>query len=240
MQATAIDEETEKFYAQALQHLLATELPFMVGGAFALGEYADIYRDTKDLDIFTTAGQYSRLLAELAGKGYDTEITDASWLAKARLGERYVDIIFASANGVAPVDDSWFDHALTVELFGCEVRLIPPEELLWQKMLLLDRHRFDGADVNHIVRKQGRKLDWRRLLTRMEPYWEVLLAHLLLYRFVYPAERDAVPGWLIEELQTRFRSQLDVPVPLDKICRGPLLNKTQYAVDIEEWGYRSR
>ena len=34
----------------------------------------------------------------------------------------------------------------------------------------------------------------------MEPHWEVLLTHLLNFRFVYPTERDLVPRWLMEEL----------------------------------------
>ena len=240
MQKVAIDSETEEFYATSLRTLREGGVPFMVGGAYALGEYADIYRDTKDLDVFCTAGQYPRLLQVLADAGYETEITDATWLAKASQGEHLVDVIFASANGVAPVDDAWFEHARRVELFGCEVRLIPAEELLWKKIMLQDRHRFDGADVNHIIRKQGESLDWKRLLQRMEPNWEALLGSLIVFRYVYPAERDFVPRWLMEELLTRVQQQLEVPTPVEKVCRGPLLSKGQYAIDIEEWGYRLR
>ncbi|GAC1320082.1 MAG: nucleotidyltransferase family protein [Chloroflexota bacterium] len=238
MQSVAIDKDTEKFYVRSLRLLLKSDVPFMVGGAYALREYADIYRDTKDIDVFSTMGAFPRLLSALQDAGYDTEVTDASWLAKARQGERYVDIIFASANGVAPVDDSWLRYARDGELFGCPVRLLPVEELLWQKMLLQDRHRFDGADVNHILRKQGPALDWKRLLMRMEPNWEVLLSQLLMFRFVYPAERDHVPRWLLDELLQRVQNQLDVPTPLEKICRGRRLSKHQYDIDTEEWGYR--
>jgi hypothetical protein len=35
-------------------------------------------------------------------------------------------------------------------------------------------------------------------------------------------------------------AQLSVPVPAEAVCRGPLLSKTQYTIDIDQWGYRER
>ena len=43
--------------------------------------------------------------------GWRTERTDEVWLYKAFKGEYFVDFIFSSGNGVAVVDDEWFDHA---------------------------------------------------------------------------------------------------------------------------------
>jgi hypothetical protein len=239
---TAVDGtgHAERYYGAALDSLLQSGVPFLVGGAYAMRQYADIYRETKDLDVFCVPGDHPRLLQVLSESGYRPEITDATWLAKAFSDDLYVDIIFGSANGACPVDDSWFAHAPQAELLGRAVRLVPPEEVLWTKMLVEDRHRFDGADVNHLLRKSGKNLDWKRLLRRMEPFWEVLFSHLLQFRFVYPAERDAVPAWLLTELQERLSSQLTVPLPVEKVCRGPLLSKTQYEIDIQEWGYRER
>jgi Uncharacterised nucleotidyltransferase len=230
----------EQFYGDALDCLLESGLPFMVGGAFSMRHYADIHRDTKDLDLFCKPGDHPRVLQALQDAGYRTEITDATWLAKAFCDDHLVDIIFGSANNVCPVDESWFEHAVQVEILGRKVRLMPAEEVLWTKMLVEDRHRFDGADVNHIVRKQGPELDWKRLLMRMEPYWEIFLSHLLQFRFIYPSERNVVPEWLMKDLLSRVETQLTAPVPVEAVCRGPLLSKTQYLVDIEEWGYRER
>ena len=28
------------------------------------------------------------------------------------------------------------------------------------------------------------------------------------------------------------------PAPLEKVCRGPIIDQTQYAVDIREWHYK--
>jgi hypothetical protein len=74
----------------------------------------------------------------------------------------------------------------------------------------------------------------------MEAHWELLFAHVLQFRYVYPGERDVIPNWLLEELQSRVSAQLSVPVPAEAVCRGPLLSKTQYTIDIDQWGYRER
>jgi hypothetical protein len=177
-----------------------SQIPFMVGGAYAMRHYADVVRDTKDLDVFCKTSDHVHLLHALSEAGYATEITDATWLAKAFYGDHLLDLIFGSRNNVCPVDDSWFEHAPRVTLMGCEVLLVAPEEVLWTKALVQDRDRFDGADVMHLLRRQGRDLDWRRLLLRMEPHWEVLLAHLIQFRWIYPAERDTAPQWVMEEL----------------------------------------
>lgn len=236
--AVTTTPEAEKFYTDAIQCLVASGVPFMIGGAYAMREYADIFRDTKDLDVFCKPSDYPALLEALSGRGYRTEVVDASWLAKAFQGEYYVDLIFNSGNGVAPVDDTWFQHAREVELLGQSVKLIPAEEELWQKCLVLSRERTDIADVCHIIRKMGPELDWERLLGRMEPYWEVLLAHLVLFRFIYPSERDRVPAQVMEELLKREQALLGTPTPQDRISRGPLLSRSDYSIDINDWGYK--
>jgi hypothetical protein len=233
-------QAAETYYADAIDRLIASGLSFMVGGAYAMRQYAGVVRDTKDLDVFCLPGDHPELLEVLADAGYRPEITDATWLAKAFRDDHYVDIIFGSGNGACTVDDTWFEHAPRGEILGRPVQLVPPEEILWTKMLVEERHRFDGADVNHLLRTRGTELDWKRVLRRMEPYWEILFSHVLQFRFVYPAERAVVPDWLLEELMNRLAHQMRAPVPLEKVCRGPLLSKHQYEIDIREWGYTER
>lgn len=228
----------EDYYAEALDVLRQGGIPFMIGGAYAMREYAGIYRDTKDLDVFCKAGDQAAILHVLQDAGYTIELTDPVWLAKAFSGEHYVDVIWGSANGLCPVDDSWFEHALPVTLLGREIKLIPAEEEIWSKLYLRDRHRFDGADVNHLLRGRGAELDWKRLLQRLEPHWELLLSQLIAFCFVYPSDRKVVPEWLMRELLGRVDQQLSLPESKDRVCRGPLLSRTQYTVDINEWGYK--
>jgi hypothetical protein len=229
--------EADEFYADSLRILTGTNIPFLVAGTFAVNCYTGINRATKDLDVFCKAGDFPRILLHFKDQGFETEIEDERWLAKVRRGACFFDVIFASATAVVTVTDHWFQESHPAELYGVPVQLTPPTEMIWSKALLQNRHRYDGADIAHLILKQSDRVDWRRLLTHMEQYWEVLLIHVLNFRFIYPSERDRVPRWLLEELLLRARQQADLPLPQTKICRGRLFSPEDYRVDIQEWGF---
>src|SRR5438105_4638649 len=232
--------EDRAFYREALDLLNKSGVRFMLGGAFAFFHYTGIYRDTKDLDVFCKFDEYSKMLLFFAEKGYRTELTDIRWLAKVFKGEYYIDIIFNSPNNICRVDDTWYQHATRSEFEGIEILLLPPEELIWCKSYVQNRERFDGADINHILLKYGQHLDWKRLLDRLDPHWQIMLAHLLLFQFVYPADfKNSVPKWIIDELMNRVHDEFKLPDVVEKVCRGPLIDQTQYAIDIKEWNYKS-
>ncbi len=83
--------------------------------------------------------------------GYRTESRFPHWLGKAHSGDDFVDIIFSSGNGVATVDDDWFAHAVGRGVLGLAVQLCPVEETIWSKAFVMERERYDGADVAHIL-----------------------------------------------------------------------------------------
>lgn len=233
-------EEAHAFYGKALSLLNNTGTPYMLGGAFAFFNYTGIYRDTKDLDVFCKYDAYNKIMAFFAEKGYRTEITDIRWLGKIFDGDYFIDIIFNSPNNICMVDDSWYQHATKTTFEGVDTLLLPPEELIWCKVYVQNRERFDGADVNHVILKYGKQLDWKRLLTRMDMHWHVLLAQLLTFQFVYPADfHEIIPKWLFDELMSRAHDQYTLPPPMEKVCRGPLLDQTQYGIDIKEWNYKA-
>lgn len=229
----------DDFYAQVLEIVNSTKIPFLVGGSYAVMDYTGIKRDTPDLDIFCKAGDYLQILDVLKNAGFATEIPDARWIAKVSQNKYIIDLIFGTAQGIVHVDDTWFEHPYPTEILGQKILLVPPEEMIWSKAYRQDRFRFEGPDVNHLILKKGEKLDWKRLLNRMEAHWEILFAHLLNFRFTYPSERHIVPGWLIEELMRRLNYQLNSPIPKEKVTRGPLLAIDPYKVDVEEWGFKS-
>ena len=164
-------------------------------------------------------------------------MTYPHWLAKIRSNGDLIDLIFSSGNGVAEVDAAWFDHAIQGQVLDVPVKLCPAEEMLWSKAFIMERERYDGADIAHLIRARGGQLDWQRLLHRFGPYWRMLLSHLVMFGFVYPAHRDLVPIWVIDELLERLRHEIRTPAPTDHICLGPLLSREQYLTDIGEWGY---
>jgi hypothetical protein len=224
--------------AVAIQKLTEAGVPFVVGGAYAYAHYTGIYRDTKDLDLFPRKADALRALEVLAADGWRTERTDEVWLYKAFRGEWFVDFIFSSGNGVAVVDDEWFANAQPGVVFGQEVLIAPVEEVIWSKAFVLERERFDGSDVIHLIRAAGPKMDWERVLRRFDRHWEVLLAHLQLFRFAYPTERSTVPRWLMVELLTRSLRSVQEGDWAGKMCRGNLLSRVNYEVDITRWGYQ--
>lgn len=230
-------KKIEQLYSDALRLLVRSKIPFMVGGALAYTYYTEVTRELKDLDLFCKAGDYLRLLKILSDAGYKTELTDERWLGKAYKGEYYVDLIFNSASNMCPVDDTWFRFSATGEILGVKVKILPTEEMLWSKAYVHNRLKYDGADISHLILKQGKHMDWKRILRRMEAHWEILLAHILNYRFIYPSERDNIPRWLLTELVQRLAEQLTNPPPQDKVCRGPLLARDQYDID-REWGFK--
>ncbi len=234
---TAPSVQAGTFYATALRDLSAAGLPFLVGGTYAVAAYTGISRATKDLDLFCRPGDHLRILDRCQTHGYRVEIEDDRWLGKVRAAEDFFDVIFASWDGSLPVDEAWFRQAPQVELFGTRVGLVAPTELIWSKALIQRRDRHDGADIAQVILKQHERIDWRRLLARMDLHWEVLLMHLLGFRWVFPSERDHVPRWLMDELLARAKLQLELPPPQTRICRGRMLSRIDYEHVIGDWGF---
>ncbi len=235
--APAAVASAEAFYAESLKLLCESGLSFLVGGTFAVSAHTGLPRPVKDLDVFCKPGDYPRILAYFRSRGYKTEIEDERWIAKVRKGEFFVDVIFNSTTAITPVTDQWFAHASTACIYGMTIPVVSPAELVWSKAFIQDRYRYDGADIAHVILKQCEAIDWRRLLSYMDQYWEVLLIHVLNFRFIYPTERQRIPSWLMDELLARLRDHASLPVPHVKVCRGRLFSRTDYAVDITQWGF---
>jgi hypothetical protein len=226
-----------KFYCAALSTLQRAQVPFLVGGAYALACHTGVVRHTKDFDIFTRPKDCERVLEVFSATGYRTEVTDPCWLAKAYSGEDFIDVIFSSGNYVAAVDDAWFEYAIDAMVFGLPVQLCPPEETIWSKAFVMERERYDGADIAHLLRAYGEHLDWNRLLERFDAHWRVLLSHLVLFGFIYPYERGCLPTFVMDTLLDRLRSEAQAPPMVGRLCQGTLLSKVQYAIDLDHWGY---
>ena len=227
----------EAFYSEVLQLMAQSEIPFLVSGTYALASYTGIDRPTKDVDVFAKAGDALKLLHYFKEHGFDVEIVDERWLSRITRGELFVDIIYNMPTVTTHVTDEWFINAPTCELFGARVQLVPPTQFIWSKIFVQDHHRYDGADVAHMILKKHEQIDWKQLLSHMELYWEVLLMALLNFRFVYPSERHVVPRWIMDELLERLRDQYDVKGPGKKVCRGRIFSPRDYAIDVDQWGF---
>lgn len=231
------DAETLAFYSRAIDILDTAEVPFLVGGAYAFSAYTGIARHTKDFDLFLRRSDLDRAMDAFRAVDFEPEVRFDHWLAKVYgPGNLFIDLIFSSGNGIAEVDDAWFEFAADGRVFDRAVRLCPAEEMIWSKAFIQERERFDGADVAHILKARADQMDWPRLVARFGQNWRVLYSHLVLFGYIYPDSRTLVPSWVMTELNTRLIAETTTAVPADRICNGPVLSRQQYLPDLEE-GY---
>lgn len=240
--APSLEEEvnpvTAEFYRRALRVLADAEVPFLVGGAFAHACFTGIRRSTKDLDLFIRREDYERVATMMQAEGWHTEMTYPHWLAKVYAGEDFIDLIFNSGNGLTPVDERWFDDNAQAEILGVPVRVANMEDSLLSKAFIMERERYDGADVAHTIQVNAERLNWEKLVQRFGAHWRVLLAHLTLFGFIYPGERHRVPAWVMHHLAQKLAQEAAQPPAEDlHICAGTLLSREQYLHDVERLGY---
>jgi hypothetical protein len=232
-----IPEEEREIYRRALEAINAAGIPYVVAGAYSIYEHTGIYRKTKDLDLFFEPSSVVPAARALRDAGFRTRLEDAHWLAKATVGEHFVDLIFGMGNGVARIDAEWIRHSRPGILAATPVRIAPPEELIWHRLFIGERHRHDMSDVVHLILCVGETLDWERLVRRADPDWPLLLAQLLTFNYVYPGYRSNVPSWVYDRLLDRARNDSETdPDNLD-MTRGPLISQFSFTIDVREWGF---
>ena len=226
----------KRLFQGVLKLLNREQVPYLVAGAFALQAHTGIWRNTKDLDLFLTAPDTERALELLAAAGFECEVTDPVWLAKAHQDDFYVDLITGMSNGAFTVDDRWLRRGAHATVIETPTRVLAAEELITSKLFVTRRERFDGADIAHVVYGTRGKLDWERLLSLAGEHWEILLWNLLLFRYCYPMHSDFVPGKIWEMLLERLQHELRTP---DRKApfRGSLIDCKMFAIDVNEWGF---
>jgi Nucleotidyl transferase of unknown function (DUF2204) len=224
-------------HLKSVAALLNAKVPFLVGGAYVVEVYTGVSRRTKDFDVCIRPQDVNAALDVLARAGYNTEVTSPHWLAKAKRGRDYIDLIFRAGNGLCEVDDSWFDRARDHDLLGLHVKLCAPEEMIWMKAYIMERERFDGADIAHLLLSCADKMVWPHLIARFGPDWRVLLSHLVLFGYIYPSERERIPIAVTDQLIERLRTERPA-IEGERVCRGTLLSRQQYLVDVQEWGFQ--
>jgi hypothetical protein len=224
-------------YQEAVECLAGARIPFAVAGAFALHHHTGIWRNTKDLDVFLEPRLTPDALQKLEERGFRTDIQDPVWLAKAWCGEHFVDLITALGNAALLVDRSWIERSEPYRLFGVPCRVLGAEEMIATKLFVSRRERFDLADVAHLIRKLGQRLDWKRLSHLMYGHEELLLWSLVFFAYVYPARVGLIPREVWNALLKKLNDHLEHP-RADEPFRGTLIDPNMFAIDVNEWGER--
>ena len=232
-----IPEEEREVYKRALEALNAAGVPYVVAGAYAIYEHTGIYRKTKDLDLFFQPASVIDAARALRKAGFVTRLEDAHWLAKATAGEHFVDLIYGMGNGIAFIDQGWTEHSRPGILAAMPVRIAPPEELIWHRLFISERHRHDMSDIVHLILCLGDTLDWERLVARVGENWPLLLSQVLMFSYVYPGYRANIPAWVPERLLAQARDHFGKDETDVEITRGPLISRFSFTIDVREWGF---
>jgi nucleotidyltransferase DUF2204 len=227
--------EAYECYHGVLKGLSAANVPFAVSGGFAFHHHTGIWRTTKDLDLVIPPVAVPRAFEVLVSEGFETYVQDPVWLAKARRGEYFVDLITGVGNATLTVEQSWIDRAQEDKVLGTRCKVLSAEEMIASKLFVTRRERFDGADTAHLLRASAATLDWDRLRNLTEPHWQILYWHLVLFAYIYPASVSDVPAGVWRELTESFNQSVAAP-STNGSFRGTLIDPKMFAIDVNEWG----
>jgi hypothetical protein len=236
-----IPQDEREIYKRALAALNAAGVPYIVAGAYAIYEHTGIYRQTKDLDLFCEPQAVVPAMRALREAGFRTRLEQSHWLSKALDDPYFIDIIYGMGNGLALIDPDWYRHSTPAILAATQVRVAPPEELIWHRLFIHERHRHDMADVAHLILAKGHLMNWRRLIDKTGENWPLLLSQVQLFRYVYPGYRDQVPRWVLRELLEKAEAdsaRTSAGEEEHDVTRGTMISRFSFAIDVNEWGFQ--
>lgn len=232
-----IPDDEREVYRRALEALNAAGVRYVVAGAYAIYEHTGIYRKTKDLDLFFEPAWVVPAARALRDAGFVMRLEDEHWLAKGTHGEHFIDLIYGMGNAIAFIDDGWIKHSRPGILAATPVRIAPPEELIWHRLFISERHRHDMSDIVHLILCLGDDLDWHRLVDRVGSNWPLLLSQVLMFSYVYPGYKANIPAWVPERLLENARQEFARGEEDVDLTRGPMISRFSFTIDVREWGF---
>jgi hypothetical protein len=169
-----------------------------------LAGYTGRWRNTKDLDLYILPRDREAMVAALSNIGFSDYFSrrpyDPGWIYRSIRKNIIVDIIWSMANRRARVDELWFERARAVTIREETLHLVPPEELLWCKLYILQRDHCDWPDIFNLLQAVGAQLDWKHMLARAEEDVPLLRAALTIFDWICPGRAAELPPWLRKQL----------------------------------------
>jgi hypothetical protein len=199
---------------------------YAVGEGLAFSAYTGRIRNTKDIDLFVCPAQRQDLIAILARLGFEDYYArlsyDRKWIYRGYKDGGIVDVIWQMANYRTEVDDNWVTRGPVISLRDVRVRLLPPEELLWTKLYLMQRERCDWPDLLNLLHAVGPTLDFEHLLACLGDDAPVLGGLLSVFGWLCPERARELPARLWGRAGLR-RPAVGPPCANDR-CRVRLLD----------------
>lgn len=176
----------------------------MLGGGFAMASYTGRWRNTKDIDLYITEKDRNKAVAALTHAGFadyfEQRPYERHWIYRSTRSGLIVDIIWGMANRRAKVDEHWFEAASEMSMRGEILHVVPMEEFLWCKLYILQRDHCDWTDVLNVLYAAGPRVDWNRLLWRLEEDVALLKSLLTLYGWLCPRRASELPEYIRQKL----------------------------------------
>jgi Nucleotidyl transferase of unknown function (DUF2204) len=200
-----ITDEQWRVYHEVISRASAKRLRLVLGGGFAISTYTGHWRNTKDLDLYVLPAERDALIQVTSDVGlhdmYERSPYDRRWIYRSACGDTIVDIIWAMANLRSQVDEGWLRDGGEFNIRGERLGVVPPEEMVWNKLYVMQHDRCDWTDVLNLLYSVGADLDWEYLIKRMGDDTPLLAAALSVYRWMCPGRSRAIPGAVWERLQ---------------------------------------
>jgi hypothetical protein len=186
-------------YREVIEALHRLEVPFALGGAFAVASYTGAWRDTKDLDIYILPQYREKTVGILTSLGladiFEKSPYDRWWIYRSSRGDTIVDVIWAMANHRARIDELWMSGP-EIEIRGSRVKILPVEAMLWDKLYIMQRERCDWPDVLNLLYAAGDSVDWEYLLFRIGEDVPLMAGVLSVSRWIAPGRAQSLPAWV--------------------------------------------
>ena len=180
-------------------------IELLIGGALGLAAYMPLTRRTKDVDFYVMPHLRDSMTAVLHAAGfrdlYEQAPYDRQWIYRGIRNDTIADVIWRFANHKTMVDEDWFRFSHFRPCGGDAVlRIIPPEELIWAKLFVLQRDRCDWPDILNLLYYAGPKLDWNRLYGRLGSDARLLDAVLTVFSWLCPDRPIRPPMNKVDDL----------------------------------------
>ena len=210
-----IPPEQWSVYRQVIMAAREHGIHFALGGGLAVSVYTGHWRPSKDLDIYILPPDRDAMIAITQRLGlvdyFDSKSYDRSWIYRSHKDDAIVDIMWAMANHRAPVDETWLTCGARVNVNGEHLRVLPVEEMIWDKLYVLQRDRCDWPEALKLIYAAGPTLDWAHLFACVGDDLPLLAGVLSVFRWLCPGRAKTFPDWVWERLAPAGPAPEDAP-----------------------------
>ncbi len=197
-----ISDQQWQFYKEVIHAVRDSGEPFALGGGFAWAAFTGVFRNGKDIDFFILPESREKLIEATRKIGLTDyhlkEGYDRKWIYRGTRDGWIADLIWDMANYRANFDPDWVTLGPEVLIRGECVRVLPIEELIWNKLYILQRPRCDWTDVLNLMYLNVEMIDWDRMIKKLAPDAHLLGGAMNVFLWMCPGRAKLVPSHVWE------------------------------------------